>query len=150
MELEERRVGPDLLGVTRKRDRTWLARWLAEPEKMLEEKDPIIMGLYALYNNVPMPNMRLNALEVAAVIEYMETESRRIERTRPDTSVAAAKSCCDLPQEPRAGFSTVSIVFSSAVGGVLLLLTVVFRQRRVRRRGRDARSPAESHAARLK
>ena len=33
-------MGPDLLGVTQTRDPAWLARWLAEPEKMLEEKDP--------------------------------------------------------------------------------------------------------------
>ena len=78
----QRRLGPDLLGVTQKRDRAWLARWLAEPEKMLAEKDPIIMKLFAEYNNVPMPNMRLSEVEVDALIDYMNAESRRVEKTQ--------------------------------------------------------------------
>jgi len=73
-------VGPDLLGVTRTRDREWLARWLREPEKMLEEKDPIIMELYARYRNVPMPNMQLNDLEVDSLIDYMDAETSRVEK----------------------------------------------------------------------
>jgi len=84
----QRRLGPDLLGVTQKRDRAWLARWLAEPEKMLAEKDPIIMEQYARFNEVPMPNMRLNELEVASLIDYMESESRRVKAAQ--TVVGAA------------------------------------------------------------
>jgi protein SCO1/2 len=79
VEMHKLRVGPDLLGVTQKRDPAWLARWLAEPEKMLVEKDPISMELYAKYQNLAMPNMRLNEVEVAALIDYMDTESRRME-----------------------------------------------------------------------
>ena len=75
-------MGPDLLGVTQKREREWLARWLANPEKMLAEKDPIAMALYGQYNNVPMPNLYLNKLEVNALIDYMDAESRRIEKTQ--------------------------------------------------------------------
>ena len=33
-------VGPDLQAVTQRRDPVWLARWLKEPGKMLDEKDP--------------------------------------------------------------------------------------------------------------
>ncbi len=81
MDSIQRRVGPDLLGVTQKRDRAWLARWLAEPDKMLAEKDPIVMELYAKYKNMPMPNLRLNEVEVAALIDYMDAESRRVKKT---------------------------------------------------------------------
>ena len=72
-------LGPDLVGVTQKRGRAWLARWLAEPDKMLAEKDPIGMELFARYEELPMPNLRLNELEVASLIEYLDAESRRIE-----------------------------------------------------------------------
>ena len=75
-------LGPDLLGVTQKRETEWLTRWLAEPEKMLEEKDPIVMELYAQFNEMPMPNMQLNGAEVASLLEFMETESRRVESSR--------------------------------------------------------------------
>jgi protein SCO1/2 len=82
MEIKKRKLGPDLLGVTDRRERGWLARWLAEPEKMLAEKDPIIMGLYNKFNQVPMPNMRLNNIEVDALIDYIDIESTRVEKTK--------------------------------------------------------------------
>ena len=75
-------VGPDLFGVTQQRDRDWLASWLEAPDRMLAAKDPIAMKLYAQYNNVPMPNLRLNELEVASLIDYMDSESRRVEQTQ--------------------------------------------------------------------
>jgi len=74
---EQRSLGPDLLGVTQKRERAWLARWLADPERMLAEKDPVVMELHTAYNGVLMPNMRLNDLDVNSLIDYMDAESRR-------------------------------------------------------------------------
>ena len=78
IEESQRRLGPDLMHVTHKRDRAWLARWLANPEQLFEEKDPIIMALYAEFDEVLMPNLRLNDVEVDALIEYMGAESRRV------------------------------------------------------------------------
>jgi len=68
-------VGPDLLGVTRNRDRAWLTRWLAEPDKMLAEKDPLATTLLAEYGNVAMPNLRLNDVDIQALLTFIEEES---------------------------------------------------------------------------
>lgn len=65
------RVGPDLEGVTELRDPDWLARWIAEPDVMLAEGDPIAMELLAEHNNVPMPNMQLTDEEVDSLIAYL-------------------------------------------------------------------------------
>jgi len=81
IEARQHRTGPDLLHVGKRRDRAWLARWLADPEKMLEEKDPVALALYAEYDEVLMPNLRLNEIEVNALITYMDAESRRVEKT---------------------------------------------------------------------
>ncbi|MBI5904170.1 MAG: cytochrome c, partial [Deltaproteobacteria bacterium] len=70
-------IGPDLHGVTRKRDRAWLVRWLAEPDKMLAEKDPLASALLAEYGNVPMPNLRLGVDEIKALLTYIDEESMR-------------------------------------------------------------------------
>jgi protein SCO1 len=71
-------IGPDLLDVTRKRDRAWLNRWMAEPDKMLAEKDPLAMAMLAEYRNIPMPNLRLNKVEIKALLTYIEEESHRV------------------------------------------------------------------------
>ena len=66
-------VGPDLKGVTAVRDRTWLTRWIATPEKLLAEKDPTAVQITQKYNNIPMPNMGLSETEVASIIAYLES-----------------------------------------------------------------------------
>jgi hypothetical protein len=42
-------LGPGLQGVTQKRDRAWLARWIQNPDKLLAEKDPLALELYTRY-----------------------------------------------------------------------------------------------------
>jgi len=72
-----RDVGPDLLGVTQKRGRAWLARWIADPGKLIAEKDPLATELFEAYDRVLMPNLGLNALEIEALLSYIEEESAR-------------------------------------------------------------------------
>lgn len=73
----QRSVGPDLRGVGERRTREWLGRWLKHPDRMLAEKDPIATALLAEYQ-VPMPNLRLNDVEVQALLSYMDEESLRL------------------------------------------------------------------------
>lgn len=68
--------GPDLLGVVEKRDPAWLKRWLQEPDKMLEEGDPLAMSLFEKYQ-IPMPNMRLTDQDVQDLVAFMEEEDKR-------------------------------------------------------------------------
>jgi protein SCO1/2 len=84
--LEERRIGPDLYNVTQTRNREWLARWLAEPDKMLAEKDPLAMSMLAQYKNIPMPNLKLKDSDVTMLLGYMDQESRRIGSLRAGKS----------------------------------------------------------------
>src|SRR2546427_9777969 len=67
------RVGPDLAGVTTRRDRAWLSRYLAEPDRMRAEGDPIATAPFAKYNNVPMPNLRPSSIEGAGLLAYLQT-----------------------------------------------------------------------------
>ena len=76
----ERRLGPDLAGVSGRRDKDWLKRWIANPEKMLAEKDPTAMEIVEQYNNATMPNLQLSSQEVEAMIAFMEEEDRHLEQ----------------------------------------------------------------------
>src|SRR5256886_3206563 len=62
------KMGPDLAGVTARRDRAWLARYITAPDKMLAEGDPIAVALFEKYQYARMPNLRLSSDEVAAVL----------------------------------------------------------------------------------
>jgi protein SCO1/2 len=69
------KVGPDLLGVTTRRDRTWLTRYLTEPEKMLAEGDPVATGLFEKYQSVRMPNLSLDRDDIALLLSYLEART---------------------------------------------------------------------------
>ncbi len=68
-------VGPDLKGITQKRERAWLSRWIREPDKMLAEGDAVALKRLQEFNNVPMPNLALTETEVAAVIAFLDNAS---------------------------------------------------------------------------
>lgn len=67
------KIGPDLAGVTARRERGWLARYVQQPDRMLAEKDPIATELYEKYKNARMPNVSLGAADVQAVLSYLES-----------------------------------------------------------------------------
>ena len=74
-------VGPDLAGVTSRRDRDWLVRYLKAPDQMLAEKDPIAVALLAQYKNITMPNLHLSDGEIATVLAYLEAHNATIQTT---------------------------------------------------------------------
>ncbi|MEY2783895.1 MAG: hypothetical protein RL277_99 [Planctomycetota bacterium] len=86
------RNGPPLFGVVDQRDPAWLRRWIAQPDAMLAEKDPLAMELFEQWNRVPMPNLRLEQKEVDAILAYMKSESDYIaaERARKAEEERAA------------------------------------------------------------
>ncbi len=69
------KMGPDLAGVTARRDRAWLKRYIMAPDKLLAEGDPIAVALFEKYQYARMPNLRLSSGEVAAVLSYVEARS---------------------------------------------------------------------------
>jgi protein SCO1 len=69
-------VGPDLIGVSSIRSRTWLTQFIEMPDKMVTERDPIGTTLYDKYKQVQMPNLRLGDTDVAALIAYLDTQTR--------------------------------------------------------------------------
>jgi protein SCO1/2 len=68
-------IGPDLANVTKRRDHCWVGRYIAEPDKMLDEKDPIALELFQKYKNVRMPNLSLAAEDVALIVSHIEKAS---------------------------------------------------------------------------
>lgn len=72
-------VGPDLSGVSSRREDGWLKRQIKTPDVMIAEKDPIVMKLLEESNNVPMAPLGLSDNEVEAVIVFLKsTEQQKI------------------------------------------------------------------------
>ncbi|MFM2119344.1 MAG: hypothetical protein RL722_812 [Pseudomonadota bacterium] len=71
-----RNIGPDLENLTARRSRAWLERWMKEPDRMLAEKDPIATSLYNQYNQVAMPNLKLDKKDIDRVLAFIDEESK--------------------------------------------------------------------------
>lgn len=77
------KLGPNLFGVTDRRDPAWLKRWIIEPDAMLAEKDPIAMTMFEAFNKVPMPNMRIEDEGADDLIAYLREETQRVATSEP-------------------------------------------------------------------
>ncbi len=70
-------VGPDLAGVTSRREKSWLKRQIKDPERLIAEKDPIAMQLLKEADNVPMASLELSDADVVAVISYLKSTEQQ-------------------------------------------------------------------------
>ena len=68
-------IGPDLLGVTNSRDRSWLVRFIQKPDQMLADQDPVAMKLFKQYKEVRMPNVRLGPDDTDFLVKYLEAQT---------------------------------------------------------------------------
>lgn len=83
-----RRTGPDLAGVTSRRDRDWLTRFISAPDRMIAGGDPIASGLLVEYR-IPMPNLGLDSSQVEAILAFLSAPAV-VAPPQPGTTVPAS------------------------------------------------------------
>jgi nitrite reductase (NO-forming) len=69
------KIGPDLLGATKRRSDAWLTTWLLDTEKM-QKSDATARDLVAKYK-MPMPNPGLKRIEVQRILKYLHWSDQR-------------------------------------------------------------------------
>jgi len=122
------RVGPDLAGVTRRREADWLRRMISEPDKLIAEGDPVVTALVERYNRIVMPNLGLDAEQTAALLAYLTA----FDAGQTDASPAASLKSYDVPvlAEPQARIWQIFLLISAVI--VLVFSMVVFSTRQPR------------------
>ena len=76
------RLGPDLAGVTDRREKAWLARYIQEPDEVLAAGDPIATALYNRYKKIGMPNLRLGSSDVADLLSFLASQPEKARKPR--------------------------------------------------------------------
>ncbi len=87
-------VGPDLEGVTERRDMQWLRDFISTPDRVIASGDPIAAELLAKYNNLSMPNQGLSTDDVDALLAFLES---------PGGTSAAGAGAAALAGDPGRG-----------------------------------------------
>ena len=98
------KLGPDVYGVTRRREDAWLVRWMKNPEKMLQS-DPIAKEMLARYK-VPMPNQNLSDGEVREYVAYFKWADTNLRPQGTTQPQPAAAGTAKHPSETTSATST--------------------------------------------
>jgi cytochrome oxidase Cu insertion factor (SCO1/SenC/PrrC family) len=77
------KVGPDLRGVTERRDRAWLVSYLRNPPAMLAKNDPVAVALAAKFDPIRMPNLRLSEQDADDLISFLSQENGKLVEAPP-------------------------------------------------------------------
>jgi protein SCO1 len=74
-------VGPDLRGMTERRELSWLIRYLKNPDVLRAKKDPVALALDAKYKGVSMPNLGLSDSDSEDLIAYVRAQEALLVRS---------------------------------------------------------------------
>ena len=70
-----RSAGPDLAGVTLKRDHAWLVRMITAPGALLDSGDPLAKKLLEEFRGLRMPDLGISPEEAEAILAYLSAQS---------------------------------------------------------------------------
>ena len=69
------RVGPDLRGVSSRREHNWLRQFISRPDRVFEAKDPVAMAMLKKYRGIRMPNLGLSEQDAEDVLAYIDAQT---------------------------------------------------------------------------
>jgi mono/diheme cytochrome c family protein len=100
-------VGPDLAGVTRKRDRAWLLRMITAPGTLLDSGDPVAQKLLQEFRRLRMPTLGISQQDADAILAYLAKGSEA-EATGASVSPTASSGTPGPTGDPELGRSLFS------------------------------------------
>ena len=72
------RVGPDLRGVTERREHALLVSYIRNPVAMRAKRDPLAVELMAKFKDVHMPNLGMSEVDAGDLIAYLSAENAKL------------------------------------------------------------------------
>ncbi len=85
---EGKRLGPDLLDVSKKRDVTWVKNFIKSSQTMIKSGDAEAMAVFEEFNKLVMIDYPLPDAEIVAIIKYIGSFSTPDEEDKLEASVS--------------------------------------------------------------
>jgi len=77
----EKLIGPGLAGVTQRRDKAWIAKFIRSSKTLIESGDKTAVQLFNDNNKIPMPeHMFLSEADIKGLISYIENYKEPVAR----------------------------------------------------------------------
>ncbi len=83
------KVGPDLAGVTSKRDFDWLVKFVKSSKDLIATGDPDAVAVFEEFNKKPMPSHSNSVAEIQAMLDYIATGGASSDGAEGDTEVVS-------------------------------------------------------------
>lgn len=90
-------VGPDLAGVTQRRDADWIKSFILNSQKLVSEGNEQAVEVFTKYNKIAMPPHNFNDEELTSLISYLDEATN--EATAANEQEAAAPVVAPDQQE---------------------------------------------------
>ncbi|MBP7609884.1 MAG: c-type cytochrome [Steroidobacteraceae bacterium] len=117
------RVGPDLAGVTQRREVAWLKRMIREPDALIAEGDPVVTALVERYGGIIMPKLGLDEAKAEAIVSHLSALDAGAAAPRPRAVVYGTPEL----MQPQARIWQMFLLISAVI--VLVFAVVAFSTR---------------------
>lgn len=84
-------VGPDLKGVTKRRERKWLIRFIKESQSVIEEGDPVAVEMFNKYKQKKMPDQEFSDEEIEQILKLIESGKSGMKKKTFKSALKATK-----------------------------------------------------------
>lgn len=118
--INEKVVGPALKDVHKRRESTWLIKWIKNSQKLIESGDPVAVQLYKENNESPMTSFEnLSDAQISSIVDYIKQESEA------PAAPAVASTGTNLPTANVEANSGGSGFYSSGTYYALIIMALV-------------------------
>lgn len=110
-------TGPDLAGLSDRREEDWIVRWVQNPQGMVDSGDPIAVELKGQYPTMMAPYSHLSDDDVRDIVAYLQAEEVRIAERKQQDAVSGGGAATEV--------GTFQIVLISILVLVVIAIAVV-------------------------
>lgn len=122
-------VGPDLAGISDRRDVDWIKRFVLNSQEMVNAGDEQAVEVFNKYNKIAMPPHKFSDEELDQLIGYIDEAGLEASAAKEQTEVATPKtgSSAELGVEEAgsSGMNFYVVVIMSFLGIIALTLSVI-------------------------
>lgn len=126
-------VGPDLLGISEKRDEAWLISFIQNSQVMIQSGDEVAIKVFNENSMIPMPAHNLTDDQVKGILLYIanggklaegEVSLLAVETAKVDTSEDTAQLLVEMKRDEQRNMRWVFLIMATLF--VISLLDLIF------------------------
>lgn len=91
--------GPDLKGITERRQMDWLVKFVKSSDAMIQSGDPTAVKLYNEFNQIDMPDVKLSEEDIRTLLEFIGSGQQLAAATKSKSALDATAQDIAMGQE---------------------------------------------------